>query len=268
MHKILIADKLPQASIDMLKEAGFEVLNQPGLDATELTQKLCQVDGVICRSGAKLTEDVLQKTETLKAICRAGVGVDNIDIPAATRKGIVVMNTPGANTISTAEHTIALILALARNIGPAYISMREGKWDRKKFTGMELAQNTLGIVGLGRVGQAVAKRALAFEMDIIAYDPFISEQVASKLGIKLIDSLDVLLKECDYLTIHVPANEKTKGLLVKEKIALMKPTARIVNCARGEVIDQEAVVRKTLISPWIIAFSLPRTLVLPLRLHR
>mgnify|MGYP001152889492 CR=1 FL=1 len=193
MPKVLIADKLPDSTVNMLVEAGLEVVNRPGLKPHDLKQAVRDVEGVIVRSGVQLTADILAGADRLRAICRAGVGVDNVDLPAATRKGVVVMNTPGANTISTAEHTFALILALSRNVGPAYISMREGKWDRKRFVGVELAGTTLGIVGLGRIGQAVAARALAFGMKVICHDPFIARDVAARLGVRLADSLEEVL---------------------------------------------------------------------------
>jgi len=204
MPKVLIADKLPDSTVNMLVEAGLEVVNRPGLKPHDLKQAVRDVEGVIVRSGVQLTADILAGADRLRAICRAGVGVDNVDLPAATRKGVVVMNTPGANTISTAEHTFALILALSRNVGPAYISMREGKWDRKRFVGVELAGTTLGIVGLGRIGQAVAARALAFGMKVICHDPFIARDVAARLGVRLADSLEDVLKVSDYVTVHVP----------------------------------------------------------------
>ncbi|MFO7958811.1 MAG: phosphoglycerate dehydrogenase [Candidatus Brocadiia bacterium] len=243
MKTVLIADKLPQKCVDVLTDAGLEVENQPGLSDEELKQAVKNVQGVICRSGAKLTEEVLEGTSNLEAICRAGVGVDNIDIAAASRKGVVVMNTPGANTLSTAEHAFALMLALARNIGPAYISMREGRWDKKKFLGSQLAGATLGIVGLGRIGQTVAKRALTFQMNVLAYDPYISSETASKLGVELVDELEEMLPRCHYLTVHVPENDQTSGLIGEAQVALMGTDARVINCARGSVVDQDAVVQ-------------------------
>jgi len=243
MYRVLIADKLAESAADMLKEAGMEVVNKPGLSPEELKEAIADVEGVIVRSGVRLTADVLACAGRLRAICRAGVGIDNIDVPVASRQGIVVMNTPGANTISTAEHTFALILGLSRNVGPAYISMREGKWDRKKFIGVELCGMTLGIVGLGRVGLAVAERAAGFGMKLVGYDPFISREVAAKLGVKLVDELAELLRTADCVTVHVPGNEQTVGMIGEEQIAMMKPGARIINCARGEVVDQDAVVK-------------------------
>lgn len=241
MKKVLIADRLPQECVDILEDAGLAVENKPGLPPDELKEALKNVHGVICRSGARLSEDVLEGTQNLEAICRAGVGVDNIDIMAASRKGTVVMNTPGANTISTAEHAFALLLALARNIGPAYVSMQEGRWDKKKYKGSQLSGSTLGVIGLGRVGQAVSKRALAFGMHVIGHDPYISRETAQRLGVHMAENLDEVLAEADYLTLHVPENESTHHLISRAEIEKMKPEARIINCARGGVVDQAAV---------------------------
>ena len=241
MKKVLIADKLPQECMDILKDAGFETEYNPGLSPEDLKKALTGVNGVICRSGAKLSEDVLEGADQLEAICRAGVGVDNIDIMAASRRGSVVMNTPGANTISTAEHAFALMLALARNIGPAYLSMREARWDKKKYKGSQLSGATLGVIGLGRVGQEVAKRALAFGMHVVGHDPYISKETAHKLGVDMVDDLGEFLQRADYLTVHVPENENTYHMISEDEIARMKDGARIVNCARGGVVDQKAV---------------------------
>lgn len=243
MTTVLVADKLPEQTFGILRDEGLEVEFKPGLKEEELAEAVKGVSGIICRSGAKLTEDVLAGADQLQAICRAGVGVDNIDVAAASRKGTVVMNTPGANTTSTAEHAFTLMLGLARNIGPAYISMRAGRWDKKKFVGSQLAGATLGIVGLGRIGQTVARRAAAFEMTVLAFDPFISRDTAERMGVELMDELDEMLPRCDYLTVHVPENEQTAGLIGAEQIALMQPTARIVNCARGSVVDMQAAVQ-------------------------
>ncbi len=242
MKTVLVADRLPEQCMETLQQAGLEVINRPGLSPDELKEAVKGVHGVICRSAAKITADVLAEADQLEAVCRAGVGVSNIDVAAASRKGVVVMNTPGANTISTAEHAFTLVLALARNIGPAYISMRESRWDKKKLLGSQLAGATMGIIGLGRIGQALARRALAFEMNVLAHDPYISREVAGKVGVELVSGLDDLLKRADYVSVHVPENDQTKGLIGAEQIALMKPTARIINCARGAVIDQGAVL--------------------------
>jgi D-3-phosphoglycerate dehydrogenase len=241
MKKVLLADKLPEECTAVLQKADFEVENRPGLSEDELREAVEGVSGIICRSGAKITEAVLEEADFLEAICRAGVGVDNIDVEAASRRGVVVMNTPGANTISTAEHTFALLLALARNVGPAYLAMREGRWEKRKFLGAQLSGTTLGVIGLGRIGQEVARRALAFDMTVVAYDPFVSSDAAEKIGVHLLDSLEDLLKRSDYVTLHVPENAETKRLIGREQIVLMKDGARLINCARGAVVDQEAI---------------------------
>jgi D-3-phosphoglycerate dehydrogenase len=242
MKRVLVADTVPEQCISILKEAGLDVDYRPGLSLEELKKAVKGVHGIICRSGIKVTEDLLAHADVLEAVCRAGVGVDNIDVPGASRRGVVVMNTPAGNTVSTAEHVFALLLGLARNLGPAYISMREGRWEKKKFMGSQLAGSTLGIVGLGRVGQAVAKRAVAFGMNACAYDPYVSRKAAEGLGVKLFDGLDELLRSCDYLTVHVPENNETGGMIGARQIAMMRDGACIINCARGSVVDQDAVM--------------------------
>lgn len=242
MKKVLLADTLPKQCISMLERAGFEVESRPGLSEAELKEAVRDASGIICRSGAKITEAVLEGAGRLEAICRAGVGVDNVDVVAASRRGVVVMNAPGGNTISTAEHAFTLILGLARNIGPAYVSMREGRWEKKRLVGSQLAGTLLGVIGLGRIGQEVAKRAVAFNMIVRAHDPFVGREAAEKIGVELVDKLEDLLGDCDYLTVHVPENEQTRGMIGAEQIALMKQGACIINCARGSVVDQDAVL--------------------------
>jgi len=242
MKRVLIADRLPDQCQAILREAGLETQVRPGLGEQELADAVRGANGIICRSGVRITEAVLDAADRLEAICRAGVGVDNIDLAAASRRGVVVMNTPGANAVSTAEHAFALLLGLARNIGPAYIAMREGRWDRSRFVGSQLSGATLGIVGLGRVGQEVAKRAAGSGMRVIALDPDVNRRTASRLGVSLVGTLEELLKESDYVTVHVPENEQTRGLIGPEQIALMRPGACIINCARGSVVQQDAVV--------------------------
>ena len=193
------------------------------------------------RSGTQLTAEVLKDQARLKVIVRAGVGVDNIDVPAATRQGIVVMNTPGGNTVSTAEHTMALMLALSRNVAKANDSLKAGRWDRSKFTGTQLGGKTLGIVGLGRVGLAVAKRAQGFDMKVVGFDPFLSAERAAELGIESISPLDELWGRCDYITIHTPLSAETRNLIGPNELAKMKPNVRIINCARGGLIDEVAL---------------------------
>jgi len=243
MPKIIVLDNLAQEGLDLLAAAeGMEYEVRTGLAGEDLRAALATADGAICRSGVKITAESLEGNRRLRAIARAGVGTDNIDKAAATRLGIVVMNTPTGNTVSTAEHTFALMLGLSRNIGPAYQSLREGRWDRKKYMGTQLADKTLGIVGLGRIGQEVAARALAFEMRVIGYDPFVSPERCTELGIEPAASVQEMLPKVDYLTVHTPLTKETKGLIRKEQLELLKPGIRLVNCARGGIFDETALV--------------------------
>jgi len=243
MPRVIVLDELSSEGLALLESAGnVEVEVRTGLKGQALRDALGQADGAICRSGVKITADVLEGNRRLKAIARAGVGVDNIDTQAATRLGIVVMNTPGGNTVSTAEHTIALMLGLARNVAPAYQSLKEGRWDRKHYMGTQLAGKTLGIVGLGRIGQAVAIRALAMEMKVLGHDPFLSAQRAKELGIKTVGSPQELFPHVDFLTVHTPLNETTKNLVGLEEIKLMKKGVRLINCARGGIYNEAALV--------------------------
>ncbi len=242
MAKIIVLDNLSQNGLDLLASAGnIEHEVRTGLKGEELREALLQFDGAICRSGVKITADVLEGNRRLRAIARAGVGTDNIDKQAATRLGIVVMNTPGGNTISTAEHTIALMLGMSRNVAPAYQSLREGRWDRKKFMGTQLAGKTLGIVGLGRIGQAVATRALALDMRVLGYDPFLPATRAKELGIETCDSAQALFPLVDYLTVHTPLNDETRNLVGAKEVRMMKKGVRLINCARGGIYDEEAL---------------------------
>jgi len=243
MPKIIVLDNLSQDGLDLLESAAnIEYQVRTGLKGDQLHQALLEFDGAICRSGAKITAEVLNGNTRLRAIARAGVGTDNIDKQAATRLGIVVMNTPGGNTISTAEQTIALMLAMSRNLAPAYQSLIEGRWDRKKFMGIQLAGKTLGIVGLGRIGQAVAARALAMEMSVLGYDPFLSATRAKELGIDTVQSVREMLPHVDYLTVHTPLNDETRGLIAVEEVKIIKKGARLVNCARGGIYDENALL--------------------------
>ncbi len=243
MPRIIVLDELSAEGLDLLESAGtVEVEVRTGLKGHALRDALLQADGAICRSGVKITAEVLEGNGRLKAIARAGVGVDNIDTAAATRQGIVVMNTPGGNTISTAEHTIALMLGLARNTAPAFQSLKEGRWDRKHYMGTQLAGKTLGIIGLGRIGQAVAVRALALEMKVLGYDPFLSVQRAKELGIKTMGAPQEMLPHVDFLTVHTPLNETTKNLIGPAEIKLLKKGARLINSARGGIYNEAALV--------------------------
>ena len=244
MFRVLVTDNLSPNGLKMLDEnPDIELLNRPELnqDPVALKTALQDADGIVIRSGTKLTADVLEGQTRLKIIARAGVGVDNVDLSAATRQGIIVSNTPDGNTLSTAEHTIAMMMALCRNIGPASQSMRESLWDRKKYTGTQLAGKTVGIVGLGRIGQAVAKRCRGLEMTVLGYDPFLSEERAAEHGIELFRNVDEMLVKCDIVTVHTPLTDETRGLIGAERIAAMKPGVRLINCARGGIIDEAAL---------------------------
>jgi D-3-phosphoglycerate dehydrogenase len=243
MPRVLVLDTLANEGLEMLTAApGIEYEVRTGLKGAVLREALTQFDGAICRSGVQITADALEGNRRLKAIVRAGVGTDNIDKDAATRWGIVVMNTPGGNTLSTAEHTIALMLALSRNIAPAYQSLLGGKWDRNKYIGTQVAGKVLGIVGLGRIGVAVAKRARALEMRVLGYDPFLSRDRAQELGIEPVDTVDAMLPRVDYLTVHTPLTDETRGLIGPAQIEKLKPGVRLINAARGGIYDEAALV--------------------------
>ncbi len=244
-HRVLVTDKLAEEGLARLKaEPNIEVVVDTKLakDVPALRKALGEADGIVIRSGTTLTAEVLEGQSRLKAIVRAGVGVDNIDVPAATRRGIVVMNTPGGNTVSTAEHTMALMLSLARNVAPANDSLKAGKWDRNKFTGTQLEGKTLGVVGLGRVGLTVAHRAQAFGMTVVGYDPFLAADRAQELGIESVQKVEDLWPRCDFITLHTPMTEETRNIIGASALAAMKPGVRIINCARGGLIDEAALV--------------------------
>ncbi|MEX0586000.1 MAG: phosphoglycerate dehydrogenase [Pirellulales bacterium] len=244
MSRVIVLDKLAPEGLDLLKQAEgvtFEV--RTGLAGDELRSALAEFDGAICRSGVKITAQALEGNRRLRAIVRAGVGVDNIDLEAATRLGIVVMNTPAGNTLSTAEHAIALMLALSRNVAPAYQSLIEGRWERNQYIGTQLADKTLGIVGLGRIGQAVARIAKSLQMRLLGYDPFLSAQRASELGVELVPSVAELLPKVDYLTVHTPLTNETRDLVGEPELALLKPGVRLINCARGGIYNEAALLK-------------------------
>ena len=245
MPSIIVLDTLSPdglALLDAAAEMGVTYEVVTGLSGAALREALARHDGAICRSGVKITAESLAGNHRLKAIVRAGVGTDNIDKDAATRQGIVVMNTPAGNTVSTAEHTFALILALSRNVAAADASLRQHRWERNKFMGVQLAGKTLGIVGLGRIGQAVAKRALAFDMRVMGFDPFLSQERAKELGIELVGTVRGMLPEVDYLTVHTPLTDDTRHLVGMDELAILKPGIRLVNCARGGIYDEKALV--------------------------
>lgn len=241
MPRVLIADKLEAPGLELLAAAGIEVDNRPGLKGDDLKAALRAADAVICRSQPKLTAEYFDAPGKLRAVARAGVGVDNIDVAAATRTGVVVMNTPGGNTVSAAEHTVALLLALARRIPVADATMKAGGWDRNTFVGTEVAGKTLGVVGLGRIGREVARRAKGLDMKVIALDPFVTAAKAAELGYDTAANLDELLPKVDFLTLHVPGGADTKSLIGARELGLMKKTARVLNVARGGIVDEQAL---------------------------
>jgi D-3-phosphoglycerate dehydrogenase len=236
--KILVAEPLAPAGLDLLRaQPGWEVIVSTPKD---YGQHLSDADALIVRSAVKVTAEVLAKAPKLQVIGRAGVGVDNVDLNAATAAGVLVMNTPGGNAVSVAEHSLALMLALARSIPQASASTKSGKWEKKKFLGTELRGKTLGIIGLGSIGREVALRAAAFDMRIIAHDPYVNPQTAADLGIELVP-LNLLYQQSDYITLHLALTPETQKILNAQAFEAMKPGVRIINCARGELIDAEAL---------------------------
>ena len=239
--KILVTEPLAESGLSMLRQ-DFEVDVRPELASEGLAEAIGPYHALIVRSETKVTEEVLDRAGSLKVVARAGIGLDNVDVSAATRRGIMVVNAPQSNIVSAAEHTIALLLAQARNIPQAHAALKAGKWDRERFQGVELHGKTLGIVGLGRVGAMVAQRALAFGLRLVAYDPFVSKDRAKAQGVELMPNLDALLVQSDFVTIHLPRTPETEGLIGEREIALMKLGARIVNTSRGGIVDERALV--------------------------
>ncbi len=236
--KVLISDNISSKGIDILKKAGLEVDIKTGMNPDQLKACIGDYHGLIIRSSTKVTSDIIEAATNLKVIARAGSGLDNVDKTAATKKGIVVMNTPGGNTITTAEHTIALIVSLARQIPQATMSTKSGKWEKKKFMGIELFNKTLGVIGIGNIGSQVAKRMQGFAMNVIACDPFLSGESAKTMGVEKVD-LKELFRRSDFITIHTPITPETKNMINKETITMMKPGVRIINCARGGIINEK-----------------------------
>ena len=240
--KILVSDPLSEEGLKILRDVKeFQVEVKTDLKSEALKEVIKDYDALIVRSATKVTKDIINAAQKLKVIGRAGVGLDNVDLEAATQKGIIVMNTPAGNTISTAEHTMSMILALSRNIPQANASTKKGEWKRSKFMGVELYNKALGIVGLGRIGTEVAKRALSFGMKVLAYDPFLSREVAESLGVEIAELKD-LLGRSDYITVHTPLTEETKHIISNKEFGLMKTGVRIINCARGGIIDEAALL--------------------------
>ena len=257
LMKILVADKISPTGIDFLKQQeGFEVIEAFQYSTDERPAKVSElskdVSAIIVRSDTTVTREVIENAPNLKAIGRAGVGVDNIDIKAATDHGVIVMNTPGGNTVATAELTFSHMLCATRPLTQAAASMREGRWDRKILGGSELRGKTLGVCGMGRIGAEVAKRAKAFQMDVIAYDPYLTEARAEVFGIKKV-SLDDVFAGSDYITVHMPLTDQTKYMIDEAAIAKMKDGVRLVNCARGGIIKEAALaegLRSGKVSHW------------------
>jgi len=242
--RILVCDPISPKGIELLQQRPeFEVVVlSKRLSEAELLPIVGDVAAMVVRSETKVTEKVIAAAKQLRVVGRAGVGVDNVDVEAATQRGVVVMNTPGGNTISTAELTFAMLLSLARKVPQAHLSMAGGKWDRKQFQGSELAGKTLGVLGMGRIGGEVAKRALAFGMKVLAYDPFLTEARARTLGVQLVADLDNVYRDADFITVHMPVTEQTRGMLNTAAFAKMKPKVAIVNCARGEIIVEADLI--------------------------
>ncbi|MEI9998353.1 MAG: phosphoglycerate dehydrogenase [Verrucomicrobiota bacterium] len=242
-YRILAADGVSPKGIALLAESPhFKVETSGGLKEDELIAKIGELDALIVRSQTKVTAKALAAATRLKVIGRAGVGVDNVNVEAATERGIVVMNTPGGNTISTAEHTFSLLLALARRIPQAHASMAAGKWDRKSFEGVELCGKTLGIVGMGRIGGEVARRAIAFGMNVVAYDPYLVQSRARSLQVELADDLGALLDRADFITVHMPLTSETKNIINAAALARCRKGVRVINCARGGLVDEAALL--------------------------
>lgn len=245
MNRVLVADKLAAEGLEALRQAAessgnLEYEQRVGLSPEELGSIIGDYDALIVRSSARVTAAVLANATRLRVIGRAGIGVDNIDVAAATRRGIVVMNTPGGNNVTTAEHTIAMMLALARSIPQATASMKSGKWEKNRFMGSELCNKVLGVLGIGNIGSLVVERAQGLKMQVIAHDPFITEERARQLGVELVD-LDTLFSRSDFISVHTPLTTDTRNLVDAAALARMKPTARLINCARGGIVDEDAL---------------------------
>ena len=240
MPRVLISDKLSPAAVQIFRDRGVEVDFKPGLKPAEIREIIGEYDGLAVRSATKVTRELLEAAPRLKVVGRAGIGVDNVDVTTATARGVVVMNTPFGNAITTAEHAIAMMFALARQIPEASASTKAGKWEKNRFMGVELTGKTLGLVGCGNIGSIVADRANGLRMKVVAYDPFLSEKRAVELGVEKLE-LDALIARADFITIHAPYTEQTKNILNRERLFAMKKGARLINCARGGLVDEAAL---------------------------
>ena len=241
MPKVLVSDPVAAEGVAVLRRAGFDVDIRTGLAAADLKAIIGDYDALAVRSETKVTADILAAATNLKIIGRAGVGVDNIDVAAATNQGILVVNSPEGNTIAAAELTVTVLLSMARNVPQAHSSMKAGEWKRSKFVGIEVYGKTVGVIGLGKIGREVAKRLLAMEMRVVAYDPFLSVEQAAELGIRLLD-LDALYTEADFITVHVPKLKETSGMIGAEAFGKMRDGVRVVNVARGGIIQEKALL--------------------------
>ncbi|MBS1111715.1 MAG: serA [Nitrospirae bacterium] len=238
--KVLVSDSISQKGVDILKKAGLKVDVKTGMTPDELKKEIGKYDALVVRSATKVTAEIVEHAKNLRVIGRAGSGLDNVDKIAATKKGIVVMNTPGGNTVTTAEHTMSLLFSMARHTPQATASMKQGKWEKKKFMGVELHGKTLGIIGLGNIGAHVAKIALGMGMKVITYDPFLSEEKAKALGVT-ISGLDELIKTSDFITIHVPMTNETRNIINAKSIGMMKKGVMLINASRGGIVDEKAL---------------------------
>ena len=240
MVKVLISDKLSPAAIEIFKRRGIEVDFKPGLSPADLRAIIGEYDGLAIRSATKVTREVLDVATRLKVVGRAGIGVDNVDVTSASARGVVVMNTPYGNAITTAEHAIAMMFALARQLPEASASTKAGKWEKNRFMGVELFGKTLGLIGCGNIGSIVADRAIGLKMKVVAFDPFLSEKRALEIGVEKVD-IDTLLSRADFVTLHTPLTEATKNIISREAIAKLKKGTRLINCARGGLVDEAAL---------------------------
>ena len=239
-HKVLVKEKIADAGVELLREH-FDVDVQTDMSDEELAEAIAGYEGIVIRSATKLTSDLIGRAERLRVIGRAGIGVDNVDVPAATKRGIIVANAPESNIVTAAEHTMAMMLAQARNIPQAHSSLKAGKWERSKFGGVEVYEKTLGIVGFGRIGQLVAQRAKGFAMEVIAYDPYVSAERFRELGVDHAPDVADVYRRADIITIHLPKTPETQNFVNAEAFAQMKDGVRIINCARGELLDLDAL---------------------------
>src|SRR4051812_32045368 len=250
MARILVTEEIAEGGLDRLRSAGHEVDVQLGLDAAGLRSAIVGTHALIIRSATNVTAEVLEAGSHLVVVGRAGIGLDNVDVEAATRRGVMVVNAPQSNIVSAAEHTMALLLAQARNVAQAHAALKAGRWERSRWEGVELADKTLGIVGLGRIGKLVAQRAAAFGMRLVAYDPYISTERARQMNVDLL-SLDQVVAESDFLTVHLPKTKETIGLIGRDLLLKAKPSLRVINVARGGIVVESElaeVVREGLIA--------------------